>query len=154
MQYQQFSKEHDRRKFLKLGTCAGFGLVLVDIGFSSCSRLSKRKENNSISDKFALIAYCCLKCDECDAYIATQNDDNKLRAKVAARWKMKSEQINCDGCKSSNALFNCSAKKCARQKNVITCAHCEDFPSCDNEIWTRWPKLKKNTEDVKEELKI
>ena len=32
------------------------------------------------------IAYCGLDCEKCEAYIATQNDDDDLRAKVAKEW--------------------------------------------------------------------
>lgn len=33
--------------------------------------------------KPVLIAYCGLNCEECKAYIATVNDDDELREKVA-----------------------------------------------------------------------
>ena len=32
------------------------------------------------------IAYCGLNCEECDAYIATINDDQALREKTARLW--------------------------------------------------------------------
>ncbi|MBE6014648.1 MAG: DUF3795 domain-containing protein [Lachnospiraceae bacterium] len=32
------------------------------------------------------IAYCGLDCETCEARIATVNDDNDLRAKVAKEW--------------------------------------------------------------------
>ncbi|MFC1635024.1 DUF3795 domain-containing protein, partial [Planctomycetota bacterium] len=74
------------------------------------------------------------------------------RAKVAKQWKMKAEKINCDGCKSDNALFNCEAKKCAIAKNLPTCAHCPDFPSCNKEIWIKWPILKEKVEAMRIKL--
>lgn len=33
-----------------------------------------------------MIAYCGLDCEKCDAYIATINDDQKLREKTAKLW--------------------------------------------------------------------
>ena len=51
-----------------------------------------------------LIAYCGLDCEKCDAYVATQNDDQALREKNAKLWsqmngvEITSEMINCDGC--------------------------------------------------------
>ena len=33
-----------------------------------------------------LIAYCGLDCEKCEAYIATLNDDDGLRKKVAKEW--------------------------------------------------------------------
>ena len=53
---------------------------------------------------------------------------------------MKPEQINCLGCKSTKALFDCSLKKCASKRGVPTCAHCPDFPTCKDEQWTRYPE--------------
>ncbi len=153
MQDQQISKKPDRREFLKLGACAGIGLVLVEAGLSCCPKLSKHTATASKGDKYAMVAYCCLKCDECDAYIATKNNDNQLRAAVATRWNMQPEQINCNGCKSPNPLFNCSAKKCAEQKKVPTCAHCDEFPTCTNEQWSKWPTLRENVEKFRKELK-
>ena len=153
MTCKKILKKQDRRNFLKFGTCTGIGLIFSGIELSCSPKQPERKEEDSIGDEFIMMAYCSIKCDECDAYIATKNDDNELRDKVAERWKMKPENINCEGCKSQNSLFNCSARKCARDRNVITCAHCEDFPACDNEIWKNQPKLKKNVENIQEKLK-
>lgn len=66
---------------------------------------------------------------------------------------MKAEEIRCDGCKSDNALFNCEAKKCALAKAFPTCAHCPDYPSCEKEIWTKWPKLNEKVETMRRKLK-
>jgi len=60
----------------------------------------------------------------------------------AARWKMKPEQIECLGCKSDRALFSCTLKKCASKRGLPTCAHCPEFPSCRDEQWTRYPRLR------------
>ncbi len=91
---------------------------------------------------FDLIAYCCLDCAKCDAYQATIKKDDALRAKVAAAWKMKPEQIECLGCKSKKALFDCTLKKCAGKRGLPTCAHCPDFPTCRDEQWAKYPKLR------------
>ena len=121
------------------------------MGFSSFVYQSDEK-NKQKKDEFRMMAYCCLKCDKCDAYIATKNNDDELRAKVAKQWKMKPEKINCEGCKSDKCLFNCSARVCAKEKKVITCAHCKDFPSCDKEIWKKQPKLREIAEEVRKKL--
>jgi hypothetical protein len=147
------NKNYDRRGLLRFGVCAGLGLALGQAGLSCCPQGSACKTKKMVEDdEFTMVAYCCLECDKCDAYIATQNNDEKLRAKVAEQWKMDIEKINCDGCKSDNALFNCEAKKCAIARGLPTCAHCDDFPSCDKEIWTKWPQLKKKTEDMRAKL--
>ena len=81
------------------------------------------------------------------------NNDDELRAKVAKQWKMDAEKLYCDGCKSENALFNCDAKKCAVARGLPTCAHCDDFPTCDKDIWTKWPELKKKTEEMRKRFR-
>ncbi|MCD6569822.1 MAG: DUF3795 domain-containing protein [Deltaproteobacteria bacterium] len=60
-----------------------------------------------------MIAFCGLPCHECDAFLATRDDDDQKRAEVAQLWSkqynadIKPEDINCDGCLSDNGyLFN------------------------------------------------
>lgn len=51
-----------------------------------------------------MTAFCGLSCAECQAHLATVNNDDALRAKTAEMWskmyqtEIKAEQINCDGC--------------------------------------------------------
>jgi hypothetical protein len=101
---------------------------------------------------FDMIAYCCLDCAKCAAYQATIKNDDALRAEVAASWKMKPEQINCLGCKSAKPLFNCSLKKCATPRGLKTCAHCADFPTCKDEQWSKFPKLRETAEAMRTAL--
>ena len=145
--------EHNRRGFLRLGACAGIGFALGQAGLSCCPRCSEGEKKKLSGDEFAMVAYCCLECDKCEVYIATKNNDDELRAKVAKQWKMDMEKLYCDGCKSENALFNCDAKKCAIARDLPTCAHCDDFPTCDKEIWTKWPELKKKAEEMRRRLR-
>jgi hypothetical protein len=147
------NKGHDRRGVLRFGVCAGIGYALGQAGLSCCPQGSVSEKKKLGVDEFAMVAYCCLECDKCDVYIATKNNDEQLRAKVAKQWKMDVEKLYCDGCKSENALFNCDAKKCAVTKGLPTCAHCDDFPTCDKEIWTKWPQLKKKTQEMQSKLR-
>lgn len=151
--HSQFEAVHqNRREMLKTCACAGLGLILSTGGVSCCPYRSNREQAMPESDDFSKIAYCCLECEKCDVYIATQNNDNELRAKVAKEWKMKAEELYCDGCKSDRTPFNCEAKKCASGRNLPTCAHCDDFPSCDKEIWTKWPQLKEKVQAMRSKL--
>ncbi len=145
--------EHNRRGFLRLGACAGIGFALGQAGLSCCPRCTVQENGALAADEFAMIAYCCLECDKCDVYIATKNNDDELRAKVAKQWKMDEEKLYCDGCKSENALFNCDVKKCAVARGLPTCAHCDDFPSCDKDIWTKSPEIKKKTEEMRRKIR-
>lgn len=94
-----------------------------------------------MSKDMSMIAYCGLNCAECQAYLATQNDDDVAREKVAKQWSeaykvpIKTSHINCDGCKTeSGRLFGycqmCEVKSCGEEKKVDTCAHCDDY-GCD-----------------------
>jgi hypothetical protein len=105
-----------------------------------------------VPQSFDRIAYCCLDCAKCSAYEATIKNDDALRAKVAAGWNMKPEQINCLGCKSTKPLFNCSLKKCATRRGLKTCAHCPDFPTCKDEQWSKYPKLREVAEAMRATL--
>ena len=88
-----------------------------------------------------LIAYCGLDCETCEAYIATQNDDDALRRKVAKLWselngvEITPEMINCDGCrvdgrKTVYCDSLCPIRKCARSKDYSTCGDCSELDSC------------------------
>ncbi len=87
-----------------------------------------------------MIAACGITCCDCPAYIATQKNDDALRAETAKKWSemfkadIKPADINCDGCPTdSSRLFNycasCEIRKCAREKKVATCAACPEY-SC------------------------
>lgn len=85
-----------------------------------------------------MIAYCGLTCTECPTYLATVSDDDAARDKVTVDWskmfgfKLSREDINCNGCKSdSGRLFGhcntCQIRKCASEKELDTCASCDDY---------------------------
>lgn len=144
--------KQERRDFLKQGACIGILWSLGNLGLLSCSGTSRCKVVSLDDGEFSMTAYCCLDCSQCDAYISTKNNDRALKSRIAAQWGKKPEDINCLGCKSEKALFNCSAKKCAMERKVITCAHCKDFPICDNKIWNNQPEVRKRAEEVRRKL--
>ncbi len=85
-----------------------------------------------------MIGYCGLDCDQCEAFIATRNNDDALRVKVAAEWAkqygapIKPEHINCTGCKSAGVKTYycdqlCEIRKCATRRAIGTCAECPDY---------------------------
>ena len=76
-----------------------------------------------------MISFCGLGCDECAAFLATEENDDQKRAEVAQEWsrlfkvEIKSENINCEGCQSIGGLvFNyckvCEIRKCGQEKGV------------------------------------
>lgn len=102
-----------------------------------------------------LIAYCGITCSECEAYIATQENDDEKRKKVAETWSrqyksnISQEDINCDGCSSgSTKLFShclvCPIRACAIEKNLENCAPCDEY-ACEKlrEFFTFVPEAEK-----------
>lgn len=88
------------------------------------------------------IAYCGLDCDNCEARLATVNDDDELRRKVAGHWselngvEITPAMINCAGCRLEGAKTPycdsiCPIRQCALNKGVETCGACAEIESCD-----------------------
>lgn len=85
---------------------------------------------------------CCgLDCSECEAYLATQADDDDQRVETAKEWTaryktdIKPEHINCDGCRTQGRKFFycadiCELRKCCLEKNMDNCAVCDKYV-CD-----------------------
>ncbi|OYD13922.1 hypothetical protein CH333_09455 [candidate division WOR-3 bacterium JGI_Cruoil_03_44_89] len=111
-----------------------------------------------------MIAYCGIKCSECPAFLATQKDDDNERKKVAEMWskqfnaEIKPEDINCDGCLTEGGRLVdycrvCEIRKCAREKRVENCAHCDDY-GCEklNKFITNVPDAKATLEEIRKSL--
>ncbi len=100
------------------------------------------------------LSYCSADCHYCDAFNATQLNDNDLRKKAAKRWGMQPEEIHCNGCKSGPSLFPCEARTCAMEKGVKVCALCDLFPACDKAIWKAYPILRRSSEKLRQKLAL
>ena len=88
-----------------------------------------------------LIACCGIDCENCDARIATEADDNTLREETAKKWcemfgtpDITAESINCTGCRTAGAKFGhcavCEIRNCATGKGFGTCGECADLDTC------------------------
>ena len=89
-----------------------------------------------------LIAICGINCGECEAYIATKNNDMEKRKEVAKEWsklyntELPPESINCVGCRVDGKHIGfcedmCQVRKCGLSKNVVNCAMCNEYPDCN-----------------------
>ena len=89
-----------------------------------------------------LIAYCGLDCEACDARIATVNNDDELRKKVAELWSdlngidIAPEMINCLGCRVDGVKTVycdslCQIRQCALGRKVETCGSCGEMNTCE-----------------------
>jgi len=85
-----------------------------------------------------IIAYCGIVCTECPAFIATQENDDAKRKKVAEMWSkqykmpVKTGDINCDGCNSGGKRLLgycsvCEIRKCGQNHGVANCACCTEY---------------------------
>jgi len=82
------------------------------------------------------LAYCGIDCGECEAFLATQENDDTKRTKVAGKWskmfgeKILPNEINCNGCHSDLLFGHCKAceiRKCGSEKKIDTCADCSEY---------------------------
>ncbi|HOV13908.1 MAG TPA: DUF3795 domain-containing protein [Spirochaetota bacterium] len=113
-----------------------------------------------------LIAICGLNCEECEAFIATKNNDDNMRKKLATEWSklyqhdFKFSDINCVGCKIEGQHIGycgmCEVRKCGLSKNAKSCGLCSNYPDCDtlNGFLKMAPpegaeKIKANLEKIK-----
>lgn len=87
------------------------------------------------------IAYCGLDCEVCEARLATLNNDDELRRKVAEKWselnrvEITPQMINCAGCRLDGVKTPycdslCPIRQCALAKGVETCGSCGEMETC------------------------
>ena len=88
-----------------------------------------------------LIAYCGLNCAECEARIATVNNDDKLREATAEKWRVQydapeitAKMINCTGCRMEGVKVGhcaeCDIRNCALEMEYATCSDCQEMETC------------------------
>ena len=85
-----------------------------------------------------MIAYCGLQCTRCDAYLATQADDEARARATAVAWSQQFgvavsvADVWCDGClvggKKCAHCGECEIRACAGARAVANCGHCDDYP--------------------------
>ncbi|MFH1033119.1 MAG: DUF3795 domain-containing protein [Pseudomonadota bacterium] len=86
-----------------------------------------------------LIAPCGLYCGVCAVYLATRDDNAKLKGVLAQAYQGKlphsenltPEQISCQGCLSGQTwgfCSTCAIRACAQERGLEGCQQCQDFP--------------------------
>ena len=111
-----------------------------------------------------MTAICGLLCDQCDAFIATRDDNDEKRAEVARLWSkqyncdIEPADINCLGCTSdSDCHFShcsiCEIRKCAKEKQAVNCAYCDNY-ACEKleGFFQVVPDARKNLDAIRKEL--
>lgn len=106
-----------------------------------------------------MLSCCGLDCEGCEAFIATEKNDQGLRAQVAAKWSelykhaFKPEDINCTGCRSEGVRFMhcamCQVRSCVYERERENCAGCDEYP-CEplSEIFAFAPDAKQRLDAI------
>ena len=106
------------------------------------------------------IAYCGLNCETCEARMATINNDDTLREKVAKIWselngvEITPKMINCVGCRIDGVKTPfceslCPIRQCASSKRVETCGSCAEVMTCETA-----GMILKNNEEARRNLEL
>jgi hypothetical protein len=82
------------------------------------------------------IVYCGIDCSLCPAYLATKSNDVTKLEEVATLFSTKERKftandIICNGCISTRIYkwaLECPTRNCARDKNVVNCGQCKNYP--------------------------
>ena len=78
-----------------------------------------------------LLAPCGLYCGVCGVYMASRDNNQKLKDKLASAYGVTSERIVCKGCLSNEKFVycqTCDIRKCIMEKNYEGCHQCNEFP--------------------------
>jgi hypothetical protein len=115
------------------------------------------------------VAYCGLPCHSCPIRLATREQDEEkkyeMRVDVARQIKerygmeCKPEDVNdCDGCKAETGILywgckNCPIRKCASEKAVENCAHCDEY-ACEKleGFFAKEPISRERLDEIKKTL--
>ena len=116
-----------------------------------------------------ILAYCGLICHSCPIYLATREKDEekrrKMRVDIAQEIKKrygqecKPEDVNdCYGCRAEtgrlySGCMKCQIRKCARERNLENCAHCDEYP-CEKleKFFHTDPEAKKRLDAIRSTL--
>lgn len=80
-----------------------------------------------------LVPPCGLYCGVCAIRIATVDDNDKFREKLAPIYGVKPEDLHCEGCRApvDKVWMYCQAcpiKACTGDRGYEGCSECGDFP--------------------------
>ena len=102
-----------------------------------------------------IVAFCGITCTECKAFIATKENNEAKKKVIAEEWKIKPEEVDCDGCLDANGRHinywnTCEIRKCGAEKEVENCAFCVDY-ACEKlgKFHEQAPKAKETLEEIR-----
>jgi hypothetical protein len=89
-----------------------------------------------------LAGICGLDCAACEAYLATQANDEPWKERVAAKWRTENNNptcdvayVTCDGCLAVTGRLGghcpeCAVRTCGVSRGLASCAYCGEYSSC------------------------
>ncbi len=89
-----------------------------------------------------IIAFCGINCSECQAYIATQANDQAAQEEILAKWRVEFNapemtlvDVTCDGCTTPGGRHGgycaaCPVRACGEQHAVENCGLCAEYATC------------------------
>jgi hypothetical protein len=109
-----------------------------------------------------MTAYCGLVCTDCEAFLATQANDWAALEQMATKAREEygvpdasAESVLCDGCLSSGGhlsgyCLECLVRACGMKRNVLTCAHCDDY-ACEKleAFWAMAPDARTMLDSIR-----
>jgi hypothetical protein len=127
--------------------------------------LAKPTHERSLSMN-TLIAFCGLNCAQCEAYLATQANDQAAKERVAAKWRQEFnslditvDSVTCDGCITLNGraggyCSQCPIRACGIERKVTNCAYCTDYVGCEKlaGFFTQAPAAKMTLDEIRRTL--
>jgi len=90
-----------------------------------------------------MLAFCGLDCGSCEAYLATQANDEVAMKAVLEKWRvefnhpeMSLADVLCDGCPNTTGRLvpycsQCEIRACAMEKGLANCAYCDEYETCE-----------------------
>lgn len=114
----------------------------------------------------AMIAFCGINCANCDAYQATQRNDEAEMERVAANWRKEysnptitAAYVTCDGCtnlqgRAGGHCVECDIRACGIEHQVANCAHCARYDGCDKvaRFFSHAPGCKATLDEIRRAL--
>ncbi len=112
-----------------------------------------------------MIAFCGLDCSGCEAYVATQANDQAAKEALLVKWRkeyspdMDISAVTCDGCMTLDGRIGgycaeCPVRACSMERGFPNCAHCGDYEGCETlaGFLAMAPQLKESLDAIRSTL--
>lgn len=154
-----------RREFLKTCATAGMACCAMFMGGGLVAACGGEQNADAIDPK--KLNYCGYTCPkDCKFLKGTLENNVELKKEAHKLWKLKErynvdfdENIHfCYGCKTKDkpegyVLTKCTVRACAQEKGHDSCIQCDELPTCDKDLWTRFPDFKKGVDEMQKKYK-